>query len=482
MIETSATYKIKINEAERAFRGYVNIYFDGKDNEPTTFTSDDYLISFGSLEEFFADTNNPLGLISANELQLYLSNEQGIFNPINPSSPYYGKMLPNLQVEPFLGLQIQSAEEYYEDVYEYIPLGIFYTGDWNSPGGTLQTSLRCVDKMSKYFTDDMPQLPVQEDTTIGDMFELLFDFAGVPEEDVEIDPSLYTSIHYGWFQGNTLREALQNLANNSCCSVFVNRAGKFIVHNNYNVKSSSAIYNDYNQLIDSSAPQRYSKVYSKVNIKYGRPYIGTSESIFLLTEIEIDQDGLQFNRAAFSKGPIVVIDQITITGGSGISLTSFSYGAWDCSFTITNGGGLQTITISIYGRAIERTSDSITLTNDELFALIGHKAITMDPYLIQDKNSAINYGNLMLQLVADPYSNISASIRGDPSLEVGDTITIHNPSHQMSYVDMIITKMTIDFEGGVTSTISGISKESRVVLDWAFVSPGLAILVPREVS
>ena len=482
MLTTSSTYKTIIGSRKRTFRGYVDIYFDGEDNEPTTFTSDDHVISFGSLEEFYTDRNNPLGLVSSNELQLHLANTEGIFNPINPNSIYYGKMLPNLKVMPYIGLLTQSSEEYHEDTYEYISLGEFYTGDWISPGTSLITSIRCVDKMSKYFTGDMPQLPVQEDTSIGEMFELLFSFAGVDEADVEIDASLYTQIRYGWFQGSTLRTALQNLADNSCCSVFVNRAGKFIVHNNYNIKDSSAIYTDYDQLLESETPQKYTKVYSKVSVRYGRPYIGGSEVVYSLGDIQIDQDGLQLVRAEFSSGPVVVIDQIVISDGYGVTLTNFSYGAWDCSFTLANSGGTQTINVTIHGRVIKRTSDIVTLTNDELFALIGHKAITMDPYLIQDKNSAINYGNLILQLVADPYSYIKAELRGDPALEVGDTITIQNPSHYMSLLDMIITKMTIEFDGGLSSHISGISKKSRTILDWSFVSPGLAILVPREVS
>src|SRR5690606_34613009 len=87
-----------------------------------------------------------------------------------------------------------------------------------------------------------------------------------------------------------------------------------------------------------------------------------------------------------------------------------------------------------------------------LKALIGDKKITIDNPMIQDKNSAITYGSYLLARVSDGYPTASARMRGNPAIELCDTITL---SWDSNTVAMVPHRIQMDFDGGLTSTIEG---------------------------
>ena len=486
MLTTSQEYQNKIIQNVRQFASKVEIYFDGPNVDPVTFYSDDYVVGMSLLEEYHTHARNPLGLISSNEISIILANPGNMFTPTNTNSPYYTKLLPNLLVKPFIGLVLnweeeEEVEEYVPEI-EYIPLGQFYTGDWMTSGNDLQVNIRCTDGISKQFNKRMLQVPIQENTSTKDLFEKLFTVMNIDSSSYEIDESLSTEIRYGWFEGNQLREVIQNLANNSCCSVFINRYGKIIVRNNYTVGDPVLVLTDQDQVISSQAPQKYSKVYSTLDVEHGKPYIGRSTEIFSIHNVGIDQDGIDFKRGAFRNGPVAVIDHIVIQGSEDVEIDSFSYGAWDFTLRLLNHGPSTDITIIMYGTSIEFTEDVVKVSNEELVDVIGDKNLSMHPYLVQDESTAVGFGNLLLGLVSDPIGHITAEIIGNPALELGDTITIQNPTHAMDYLDVVITKLQLQYQGGLTCHIEGISRESRIKFNWVSVSPGMYNLVPQEVS
>ena len=82
----SALYDV----ASRKVDVLLEFYFT---SNPVEITNHDYLISFNLLEELGSDAeDNPIGSVSANELDIVLYNEKGIFSPTNIDSPYYGLM------------------------------------------------------------------------------------------------------------------------------------------------------------------------------------------------------------------------------------------------------------------------------------------------------------------------------------------------------------------------------------------------------
>ncbi len=125
---TGVGYKTAINALERMTIPLVKVYFDGEDADPTIFTHNE-IVSMALLEEAQAEASTPFGAVSANELVLVLKNINQTFIPTNPDSPYYGKLRPNILVEPYLGIKVIGT-------FKYVALGKFWTGDWRAPNAS----------------------------------------------------------------------------------------------------------------------------------------------------------------------------------------------------------------------------------------------------------------------------------------------------------------------------------------------------------
>ena len=61
----------------------LELYFDGADNNPLVVDNSNYLIDYQIVEEASAETANPLGAVSANELTITLANFNNLFSPSN---------------------------------------------------------------------------------------------------------------------------------------------------------------------------------------------------------------------------------------------------------------------------------------------------------------------------------------------------------------------------------------------------------------
>lgn len=470
MLTVSEGFKTAISAESRQFAAYVEFYFDGV--TPTVFSSDDTLVSFNLLEELSAPSDSPLGLVSSNEIEVVLENSTRNFTPTNPNSPYFGRLIPTIKVKPFIGLKVNGS-------FEYISLGTFYTEDWDAPGDKILVSIRCNDIMIRTFDKTMPQVPVFETTTITELYSELFELAGLTASDYIIDSDVSQSFKYGWYEKGKYKEAVQKLVNTSCTSVFTTKDSKVRVRNSLTAGNPVFTFYNTDQVKTSAMPIKYLDTYSKVVVDYKIPYIDDvddededQQSILKLTELEIPTTGLVLERSAFSSGPVGIVEQIVISDRTDLTIGEITYGAWDITINISSVyAGTKKIDLEIFGRVVETTDASTTRTNTELQALIGDKEITLSPYLIQSKEAADLYADIIDNLVHDPASKVVSDVRGNPAIELGDVVTIVNPSHKMSAVDIIVTRMTTDFSGGLTSTIEGFTVAS---LTYPYIRPLVA--------
>lgn len=89
--------------------------------------------------------------------------------------------------------------------------------------------------------------------------------------------------------------------------------------------------------------------------------------------------------------------------------------------------------------------DTITIDLSEYGYIIGNRASSLD-----------NFKNLCFKL--SPKYKISAETMGDPSLEIGDTISIQTRYKDVNdgYKDMIITKQQFTYDGGLQCSLEGV--------------------------
>lgn len=473
MIPVSDAYKSAINADVRNIKPRVLVYFDGDSQPPAEF-DEDTVVDIHLLEEVHAESDNPLGLVSANEVTISFDNSGRDFTPTNSASPYYNKLRPNILVKPYLGVEITPGD------FEYVPLGVFRTGDWAAPSESVEATVACYDKLYEIGNKDIPMLPVQTNTTIAEMFKLLFQVLNLTPDQYEIDISLNQPIQVGWFPKGKVRDALQTLAIAGNCNISANRYGVIEVKNNFKSGNAVAILTDNNQIIAAENPQKYLDTYNKVSILYKTPYLKKSDSLLKIDSIVIPNGGITLEKIAFSSGPVVLIEQIKLIGAKNSVITAIEYGAWEITLQIANPDITETVTLEVIGKAVDTISSSCTIQDNDLINAWGLRELKIDNWLIQDKNVAKSYAESLLWLIKDPHANFSVEIRGDPAIEVNDIIQIQDPTDKIGTIDVVPIRLSLDYDGGLSARME--ARKPIVPFGWVFMSPGLYAYVPRDVS
>jgi hypothetical protein len=105
------------------------------------FESDD-IFSIDLVEELeVTEGSLPIGTASANEIDISFNNIKDRFYVENPATDLKNVLLPNRQIKPYIGVQLT------EQSYEWVPLGTFWTGSWNTVESSIAITVTARDRM-----------------------------------------------------------------------------------------------------------------------------------------------------------------------------------------------------------------------------------------------------------------------------------------------------------------------------------------------
>jgi len=177
-----------------------------------TYEGDD-VISIKLLEESqLSDGSLPVGNISANELDIKLQNVEDRFFVGNTDSPLYEMIKRNRRIRAWIGL-VLPPYTLPEDI-EWIPLGIFWSGDWQADelGTFISTSARDrMELLRKYF---FKKSELYENITLYELMENVLEDARLemPDLNYNIDAALNAiTLPYAWFKKVSYFEAIREI-------------------------------------------------------------------------------------------------------------------------------------------------------------------------------------------------------------------------------------------------------------------------------
>ncbi len=454
MLTTTAEYKTAILAAQRDIKSKVDIYFDGEGNPPTQLDKD-HIKSIHFLEEGQAEGETPLGRVSSNEITIALRNDEQQFVPTYEAGPYYEKLVPNVKVEPYLGLLVEGS-------YEWIPLGVFWTGDWNAPSNSIFATIVCHDRLYELGQEDVPQIPTMENQTQITILNTLFRAIGLDPAEYSIDATLTTVVPIAWFPEGKVLRALNVLAGAFNCTIAMTRDNILRVSSNRIVGSSVVTFADTDMVFDSEVPQETEEIYSKVSVKYKTPYIGSVVSLLKIEELTIPAAGITLDDLRFTESPVAFVAYIQLSEAPHISISSMTIGTWSMSLTVANVAGVaKTVNLEIFGHPIKTVEDEVTEQDATALALIGSKILPIDNYLVQTASAAGEHAQLILPIVSDATAYVSGGTRGDPSIEITDVMTIQNPTDKVGTIQIVPIRLNYWYTGGLRCAIRGIKKTAR---------------------
>lgn len=454
MLSTTEDYKTAILAAQRDIKAKVDIYFDGVAQAPILLGSDN-IASITFLEEGQAEGENPLGRVSANELTIALRNDEQQFTPTHTESPYYGKLVPNLKVEPYLGLKINGS-------YEWIPLGVSWAGDWSAPSDSLFATIVCHDRLYELGQKDVPQIPTMENQTQAVILATFFRAIGLTPAEYSIDATLTTVVPIAWFPDGKVIDALGILASAFNCTISMTRGNIVKVSNNRTVGSSVVTFADTNMVYTSEVPQKTEEIYSEVRLKYKTPFVGEQVSLLKIEELSVPAAGVTLDNLKFTEAPIAFVSYVKISEAAHVGISAMSVGTWGISLTLANAAGaIKTVVLEVFGYPIKTVEDEVVKRDDDAYALIGSKVLPIDNHLVQTAAAAEAHAELILPVVSDEKAYVYCTTRGDPSIELTDTMTVQDPTNKIGTIEIVPIRFEYQYTGGLRCEITGIKKSAR---------------------
>jgi hypothetical protein len=412
------------------------------------------LVSIRLLEEREASQGSlPVGNISSNEITLALNNEDKKFDIDNENSPLKNLLKPNRRIQVWLGTETSSGEE-------WVPLGTFWSLDWDSPDDTLEATVTARDRMELLRKGTYQTSQVQQNKSLYELAELVLQDAGLNSSEYVIDTDLQNIVvPYAWFNPMSHREALRQIAEAGLAAAFQNRNGKIQIESFLlSVDEPVLEITEDDYFPPLRAPSRQDQVANEIIVDTQplRPAT-TAEEVYRSNEpITIPGNSTKTITAFFNEPPVIEAAAYLDNPPSGVSIVDVTYYGWGASVKIQNTNATdKQVTLVIQGkpltvqnkeRAIARDEDSITENG------VLRYEFPANP-LVQTLAQAQAIADTLLASVKDPRRDIEVEWRGNPALLLGDRVTVKGKDYH-------VIRQELEWTGALSARLTGRKVES----------------------
>lgn len=437
------------NAHSRQLEQKIEIYFDGMQEEPLTVTINDYLIDVDVLEEASAEDTNPLGAISANELNFTLFNANGIFSPTNASSPYYSKIKTGVVVIPYIRPVLSDG---YEAAWDQ--MGVYYVSDWTAAIVGSTASVTATDKLQKVFNEPTPNIPVRYNVSQKDLFEEVFDTMGYV---VTVSPSLSEVLAYSFTEGSQ-KEFLQEMLQGAISYCTCTKTGNIVVDALDGFRPLRATITDDNQIISVDAKQSILKTYEGVSLTYVKPQLTDEIQLLQVKDAKIPNGYFEHSTMAFTQGPVKSISSAyVLTKEKEVYISDYVCTSWDITLTTKNESSQAISDIVVNGYAVDFVEAILADTTVS-------NVLTVSNKYIQSTEYAQRYKELLEAFVGNDVPNLTLSIRGNPRLAVGDKIRVQSTKYHLDFTGVLL-RLNYHYIGSLSCEITLLNSEILEVDD-----------------
>lgn len=431
MISVSNAFKSKIDSDFRYIVAKVVL-----NTTPATVLTKEDIIDFSILEEVEGISENPIGSISSNDLDLLISTFAVDTSVIKKG----------LKVTVYASLEITP------DVFEDCSLGIYYVTDFSKDAEMGTMNIRCNDRI--YMEKDKP-VPLVEPvvgTTLQNAVNHFLTTCGVAAGDISIDANINQNLKYLWYLDDTFMKNLKRLAAAGCLNIYVTRANKYKVAYSSSYGASVATLTDENQIVSGKFANAEFKSYTGVSVKYNRPRVEYVKDLIKLDDTVLDVGNNVFTKLYMKEAPIANIVSIDADGSVPPTVTSMTCNTYEATFTVNSSALVSIVSnIAVHGYAIR---NQFTVTEKLDATALVPKVCNVESELLQDAGIAGLIRDRIYNKIVAENAYVDLEIIGNPALEVGDVITVTYPRLGITNETMKILGKSTRFDGTISETLN----------------------------
>ena len=409
-----------------------------------TYLSGD-IVEIRMIEEREASQGSlPVGNISANEISIRLANEGRKFDVRNPNSPLAGLLKPNRRIHAYLGV---------DD--EWVPLGTFWSLDWDAPDDQLEAVTVARDRLERLRKTNFSTSTVHQNDSMYALAERVLQDAGLSPSDYWIDPALQSIVvPWAWLSPTSHREALRIIAEAALAVVYTDRDGVIRIESMTSTPPTPVVEiteDDYFPPLQ--APSRQDQVANEIVVTTQplRP-ASAPEEVYRSTEpISVPAGKTVTVTAFYTKQPVIETSASLDSPPAAVSITNVTYYAWGADVSIRNtSGSAANVTLVITGKPLTVQGSQRVVARDQ--ASITENGVLRYEFpanpLVQTLAQAQAIANALLASAKDPRRDIEVEWRGNPVLELGDAVKVVGQ-------DVQIIRQEITWAGAMSARLTG---------------------------
>lgn len=427
------------NSKDRALEFCVDIYFNGESHEPLHCTRADYLIDCDVLDEACSDTDTFIGAPSANEASFQLFGSSGLFNPLNESGIYYGKITTGVMLKVYCR-PIDAIEECAWD-----QLGEYYVSDWQTDLTGITANVTALDKLSSVINNGKTKVPVVANQSYE---ELIRSFMYANALTPTIVGNLSELLTYG-FISDTNNNFLSAFSIGALAFIYFNHAGSLQVLDIDRQQSIAFTITDNDQIIAIKSTQSILNKYSGVSLQYVKAQL--SDEVELLNnkqQLKATQYTDTYRNQMFSKEPVYGITRSSIRSDSNIMLTGYTASSSDITYELV--GQPQLFDISIFGSFVEFIDIELADNSDS--------NLYVKTKYVQNEDYATRLKALLNKFISMPVPILELDVRCNPLIPIGAKLHVISQMYSIDFTGILI-RQTFKYDGGLSGTMTILSSE-----------------------
>jgi hypothetical protein len=338
---------------------------------------------------------------------------------------------------------------------EYVPLGTFWSLDWDSPDDSLEATVTARDRMELLRKGTYQTSQVQQNKTLYQLAGDVLQDAGLNSSEYIIDTDLQSIVvPYSWFNPMSHREALRLIAEAGLAAAFQNRDGKIQIES-FLISGDEPVLeiteDDYFPPL--RAPSRQDQVANEIIVDTQplRPAT-TPEEVYRSNEpITIPGNITKTITAFYNQSPVIDAVASLDSPPAGVSITEATYYGWGASVSIRNTNPTdQQVMLVIEGKPLTVRNKERAIARDET-SITENGALRYEfpaNPLVQTLDQAQAIADSLLASVKEPRRDIEVEWRGNPALLLGDRVTVKGKDYH-------VIRQEIDWQGYLQARLTG---------------------------
>jgi hypothetical protein len=338
---------------------------------------------------------------------------------------------------------------------EWVPLGTFWSLDWDSPDDTLEATVTARDRMELLRKGTYQTSQVQENKSLYELAEAVLQDAGLNSDEYTIDDALDDIvIRYSWFDPISHREALRRIAEAGLAAAFQNRDGKIQIES-FLISGDEPVLeiteDDYFPPLRT--PSRQDQVANEIIVDTQplRPALAAEEVYRSNEPITIPSSSTKAITAFYNQPPVIEAVASLDSPPAGVSIVDATYYGWGASIKIQNTNATdKQVTLVIQGKPLTVRNKERAIARDEASILengVLRFEFPANP-LVQTLTQAQAIASALLASVKEPRRDIEVEWRGNPALLLGDRVTVKGKDYH-------VIRQELDWQGYLSARLVG---------------------------